>query len=82
MNNTPFTIEIRNKDYTGYLQTNDQTEPPKVFFVFIENWIVGNLIFNDKWKFEQVGIRLDKLTENERQTIAEYLGNIAVEAYE
>ena len=83
MKKIPFTIDIRKKSLTGYLQTNDHSEPPKVFFVHVENWIVGNLICTPNgWDFEQVGIRLEKLTENERKENADYLGNIVVEFYE
>jgi hypothetical protein len=82
MKKIPFTITIKKQSYSGYLQSNDITVPPKVFFVFIDNYIVGNLLCRDKWTFEQVGEKFNRMTENERTEIGEYLGNIAVEGYE
>lgn len=82
--NIPFSIIIKKKEYTGYLQTTDTTDPPKVFFVFLNNFIVGDLMCRDKWIFDQGGRHkiLGHLNIGELEFIAEYLGNIVVMAYE
>lgn len=83
MKKIPFTIEIRKKTYTGYLSTTDISDPPKTFFVFIDNYIVGDLLYRNKWLFEPGNRQiLGKLNSGEKEWVAEYLGNIAVLAYE
>ena len=84
MKHIPFHIIIRKREYKGYLQSDSVTVPPNVFFVFVDNFIIGNLICTDVWDFQQVGVgvRFSKFTEDERKEIAAYLGNIAVEAYQ
>jgi len=82
MKKIPFTLEIDKKTYSGYLGTNDQSEPPKTFFVFIDNMIVGDLDCLDGWRFMQKGSHLKQLTQGECNAIAQHLGNIAVEWYE
>jgi hypothetical protein len=74
----PFTIDLHGKTFKGYLQTNDTTGLPKIFFVLLENWIVGELIFNKKWIFQQGGRHkfLKQLNSGECNYVAEYLGNI------
>src|SRR5215831_13664186 len=76
----PFTIQIRNNIHTGFLGTSDLSDPPTNFFVFIDNFIVGDLLYKDKWIFDQ-GARhnlLDRLDTSECNFIADCLGNIAV----
>jgi hypothetical protein len=84
MKKIPFTIELNRKQYTGYLQTTDTTSPPKTFFVIIENFIIGDLSCRDTWIFEQRGRYsfIGKLKPGECYYLAEYLGNLAVLAYE
>lgn len=85
MSNIPFTINLHGKNFNGYLQTNDTTDPPKVFFVFLQNWIIGDLIFkNKKWIFDQ-GDRhkfLKQMNTGEKQYLAECLGNLVEIWYE
>jgi len=40
----PYKIQIRNKTYTGYLGTSDISGPPNRFFVFMDMYIVGELM--------------------------------------
>jgi hypothetical protein len=83
--NIPFTIELNRKSYSGYLQTTDTIEPPKNFFVFVNNWIIGELTCTkDRWIFEQRGTYkfIGKLNTGECNYVAEYLGNIALLGYE
>ncbi len=78
MKKISFTINIRNKTYNGHLIVNDFSETPKNFLVFMENHIVGELMYRHKWQFEQ-GRRhkiLGRLNNDECRDIAEYLGNI------
>jgi hypothetical protein len=79
-----FTMELRGLNFEGYLQTNDTTDLPKVFFVFINNYIVGDLMFRKKWIFEQGGrhVILGRLNIGECKYIADYLGNIVELWYE
>jgi hypothetical protein len=49
----PFSIELFGTNFTGYLYTTDTNDPPKSFFIFIQNYIVGDLNFNKKWIFTQ-----------------------------
>lgn len=85
MKTIPFTIEIKDKIYIGYLQITDISDVPKTYFVVLNNYIVGDLFFRyGDWLFDQ-GARykiLGKLTDDECNKISEYLGNIAVEAYQ
>jgi hypothetical protein len=73
-----FTIGLHGKAFNGYLQTNDTADLPKVFFVFLDNYIVGELIFNKKWLFVQGGRYkfLKQLNTGECNYVAEYFGNI------
>ena len=76
---TPYTIQIGRKIYAGYLGTSDTSDPPTRFFVFMDMYIEGELIYQDKWLFDQ-GRRcklLPTLTIEECNYIADYLGNIA-----
>lgn len=85
MTNVPFTIEINNKSYKGFLQTTDIADLPKTFFVFIDNYIVGDLLFRyGEWVFDQGGRHkiLGKLSDEECKRIAEYLGEIAAAGYD
>jgi hypothetical protein len=77
VNKISFSIEINSKTCNGYLSSTDVLDPPKVFFVFLENYIVGELMYRDKWIFEQ-GNRykiLGKLNTGQCDYIANYLGN-------
>jgi hypothetical protein len=83
--NISFSINLHGKEFNGYLQTNDTTDPPKVFFVFLENWIVGDLLFENKqWIFKQGGRYkfLKQLNTGEKQFLAEYFGNLVELWYE
>lgn len=82
MEKIPFTISVRGIEYEGYLYDNDFSDSSLIFYVFIADRIAGNLVNNNSWEFIQVGVRLDKLTENERKNIAKQLGELAVEWYE
>jgi deferrochelatase/peroxidase EfeB len=84
MNKIPFTIALHGKTFIGYLQTTDVHDPPKSFFVFIDTYIIGDLIFNKKWIFSQGGRYkfLKQMNTGERNYFAEYLGNIAELGYE
>ena len=79
MKNIPFTIEIRNKSYSGYLIVNDLHQPPKNYLVFMENRMVGELMCRYTWTFTQWRWRkvLGKLTDEECNDISEYLGKVA-----
>jgi hypothetical protein len=79
MKKIPFTIKIRNKLYNGYLMANDFLQPPKNYFVFMENHMVGELICRQNWTFTQGRWYkiLGKLNNNDCNEIAEYLGNVA-----
>ncbi len=80
MKSIHFTIAIKNINYTGHLGTNDMTDPPRIWFVFMNNYIVGELDFRaGKWVFAQRGRYhfIGKLTNGECNYLAEYLGNIA-----
>jgi hypothetical protein len=84
MKKIPFTIEIRNKSYSGYLTANDFLQPPKNYFVFMENSTVGELMCRYTWNFTQ-GHRhkiLGNLDDDECNEIAEYLGHIADSLYQ
>jgi hypothetical protein len=75
-----FTIAIKNINYSGYLGTNDMSNPPKNWFVFLNAYIVGELDFiAGKWNFAQRGRYkfLGQLTKGECNYLAEHLGNIA-----
>ena len=76
---TPYAIQIRNKTYTGYLGNSDVFDPPTRYFVFMDLYIVGELMYQDKWIFDQGNRRklLPTLTEYECNYIAKHLGNIA-----
>ena len=85
MKKIPFTIEIKGKQYAGHLQVTDIGNVPKTFFVFLSNYIVADLFFRDDgWLFDQGGRykTLGKLSDDDCKTIADYLGNIAMLAYE
>ena len=80
----PFSnLTIRGKTYTGNLDPRDFGQPPIIYWVFIGNMIVAELMFHDEWIFDQ-GERfktLPKLSDEERDAVAAYLGNIAEEDY-
>ena len=80
----PYTILIGRKTYTGYLGTSDTSDPPTRFFVFMGMYIVGELIYQERWIFDQGNLRklLPTLTIDECKYIAEQLGNIAESACE
>ena len=79
MKKIPFTIDIRNKTYTGHLTVNDRSQPPENFLVFMENRMVGELMCRFKWTFTQGRWHkiLGKLNNNDCKEITEYLGNVA-----
>jgi hypothetical protein len=83
MNNIPFAITINSKNYYGYLSTGDVLDPPRVYFVFLRNKIVGELVYLDKWVFQQGGRYepLGRLNRGQLDNIAEYLGDIATGVY-
>jgi len=83
MRTVPFAFEIRNNIYTGFLATADLSDPPTNFFVFIENFIVGDLLYQDKWIFNQETRYkvLGRLNTSECNSVADYLGSIAVLGY-
>jgi len=74
----PFTIEINGQTYDGYLQTTDIANPPKSFFVLLNDRIVGDLLFRaGKWVFNQAGRKtLGKLDARSCNFIAKQLENI------
>jgi hypothetical protein len=78
----PFTIEINKKTFAGYLGTNDQSEPPKTFFAFVDDYVIGDLDCRERWYFTQKGSRLPRMTAGECNALAAQLGNIVVEWYE
>jgi hypothetical protein len=84
MKKIPFTIKIGSSIFHGYLSNTDIEYPPKDFFVFIENRIVGELVCRDKWIFEEWWRykTICRLTSDEGDYLADYLGNIAAEACE
>ena len=79
----PFSIEIKGKTYQGYLGTADTADPPETFFVFLGDFIVAELLYRDEWIFDQGGRykMLEKLNTYQCNYIAQYLGNVAVNAY-
>jgi hypothetical protein len=84
MKTIPFTIQIGNNAYTGFLGTSDLSDPPTSFFVFVGDFIIGKLLYQGKWIFNP-GIRntlLKNLDNTECKSIADNLGNIAVLAHE
>jgi len=84
MKKIPFTIEIHNISYSGYLIANDFLQPPKNYLVFMENHVVGELLCRYTWTFTQGRWHkiLGKLDNDECNEIAEYLGCIADMLYE
>jgi len=83
MNNIPFSITIKSKNYYGYLSKGDTSDPPRIYFVFLRNNIVGELTYLDKWNFEQGGRYniLGRLNRSQLDDIGEYLGDIATGVY-
>jgi hypothetical protein len=73
-----FTIDLHGKHLMDTCKRMILTDLPKVFFVFLDNYIVGELIFNKKWLFVQGGRYkfLKQLNTGECNYVAEYLGNI------
>ena len=80
----PFSIYIHQKERKGYLQVRDFADPPKLYFVFIGNYIVGSLAFNDEWIFDQEGRyrTIGKQKDDELKYIANLLGEIVMLWYE
>ena len=80
----PYTIQLGRKTYTGYLGNSDVFDPPTRYFVFMDLYIVGELMYQDKWIFDQGNRRklFSTLTVDECNYIAKYLGNIAELAFE
>jgi hypothetical protein len=78
MKKIPFTIEIRNKSYSGHLTANDLLWPPKNYLVFMKNHMIGELVCGSTWTFTQRGWHkiLGNLDKYEGNEIAEYLGDI------
>jgi hypothetical protein len=83
MKQIPFTIKIRNRSYSGYFIVNDLLQPSKNYLVFMENHMVGELMFRYTWTFTQWRWHkvIERLDDYECEKIAEYLGNVADSLY-
>jgi hypothetical protein len=86
LHSIPFMLDFRGRHYAGHLQVTDTVSSmPKSFFVFIDKYVIGHLLFQyDEWLFKPNTTHQaqTQLTEEERKLIAEYLGNIAVIDYQ
>ena len=84
MTTIPFKIQMKETIYCGFLGTSDLSDPPTSFFVFMGDFVVGYLLFEDKWIFNQAIHHkfLNKLDTSECSFIAECLGHIAVLHYQ